>query len=165
MVDTIIIIAMIALDQLSKRGILQSLGEYGSKELFPWLNLSLTYNTGAAWSFLANQSWGIYLLTACSVVASLILVIYFYSHKQKLLLEVRIAFVLLIAGSVGNLLDRLILGKVIDFVDFHIASWHFPTFNLADSYLTIAIALCLVLSMLGRLDLPLFTAEQPSDAK
>lgn len=160
MVDTIIIIALVALDQLSKHGMLHDLGEYGSQTLLPWLNFSITYNTGAAWSFLAEQKWGIYLLTACSLIASLILVAYFYSYRQKLDVAVRLALTLLIAGSVGNLIDRIYLGKVIDFIDFHIANWHFPTFNLADSYLTLAIALCLLLSVLGRLNLPLFNNEK-----
>lgn len=159
MVDTIIIVILIAFDQLAKHNILQALGEYGSQYLLPWLNLSLTYNTGAAWSFLADRTWGIYILTACSLVASLILIAYFYSYRRQLQSLVRAALILLIAGSIGNLIDRLYLNKVIDFVDFHIGTWHFPTFNLADSYLTIGIILCLLLSLQGRLYLPLFNNE------
>lgn len=77
----------------------------------------------------------------------------------------RLVMSLLIAGSIGNLLDRIILGKVIDFIDFYVGTWHFPTFNLADSYLCIAIGLCLVLSLLGQLNLPLFNGEEQALSK
>lgn len=163
--DTLIIILLVVLDQLSKRGILAALGEYGEKTLLPCFNFSLTYNTGAAWSFLAEKTWGIYALTTCSLLASLALLIYFYSYRKQLTVIMRLIMSLLIAGSIGNLLDRIILGRVIDFIDFYVGTWHFPTFNLADSYLCIAIGLCLVLSLLGQLNLPLFNGEEQALSK
>jgi signal peptidase II len=100
-------------------------------------------NTGAAWSFLANPEWGIYLLSALSIILTSVLI---YLLVQVPLVRVRVCLSLVIAGSIGNLIDRIRLGAVTDYLDFHFGSYIFPTFNLADSLIVCGtLALCILL--------------------
>ncbi len=100
-------------------------------------------NTGAAWSMLSGKSG---LLAAMALIT--LVAIYFWRHSLGLrLLPVQIAFGLLCGGIVGNLLDRLIHGHVIDFLDFHFGSYTYPTFNVADSGICIGVAIYLIHSL------------------
>lgn len=100
-------------------------------------------NTGAAWSFLANPEWGIYLLSALSIILTGVLI---YLLVQVSLVRVRVCLSLVIAGSIGNLIDRIRLGAVTDYLDFHFGTYIFPTFNLADSLIVCGtLALCILL--------------------
>lgn len=155
MVYPIIVILLVVIDQMLKYNFWHYLEINGDLVIFPWLNLSLAFNTGAAWSFLADTNFGIYLLIFCSLFCSVALACYFYCFRRQLDAPAKLGLALIIAGSLGNLCDRVYLHKVVDFVDFHLGNWHFPTFNGADSYITLGILLLLLLLLTGRLHLPL----------
>lgn len=100
-------------------------------------------NRGGAWSLLAGQDWGIYLLSAVSMILSIIL---FYLILKARKTVVRATLAVIVGGSVGNLIDRLRLGAVTDYIDLHFGSYIFPTFNLADSLVVCGtIILCVLL--------------------
>ena len=131
---------VIVLDQLTKYWVNQSLAPGESVPVTPFFNLVLTYNTGAAFSFLSRASgWqrGFFILIA--VLASL-LIIYLIRrfHLQK---RFSIGLSLILGGALGNLWDRIVLGHVVDFLDFYLQAYHWPAFNVADSAITCGVAL------------------------
>ncbi len=139
--------ALVALDRMSKYWVLahDGLRSGESIEIIPgFFNLSYTFNTGAAWSLLADKSWGIYVLTAISAVAAIaFLILLIRRSGWPFIIPFTISLIL--AGTVGNLIDRLFLHGVVDFLDFYYGSRHFPTFNLADSLIVVGIILLLLL--------------------
>lgn len=135
-------------DWLSKHAVRSFLAAGESRPIFPpFFYLSHHENPGAAFSFLADRSYGIYLLSALSA-AAVPLLLFFILRWAKTRLE-RIALFLIFAGNLGNLADRLFRGKVTDFLDFRFGNYIYPTFNLADSYLVIA-AFLLFLAVFGK---------------
>ncbi|HEY6280948.1 MAG TPA: signal peptidase II [Burkholderiales bacterium] len=131
---------VIVLDQVTKYWVSQSLAPGAGVPVTPFFNLVLTYNTGAAFSFLSQASgWqrGFFILIAA--LASL-LIIYFIRRYHR---EKRFSFglSLILGGAVGNLWDRIVLGHVVDFLDFYIQAYHWPAFNVADSAITCGAAL------------------------
>ncbi len=132
------------LDQGSKWLIQQNFVLGQNKTLLPFLNLTLTYNSGAAFGFL-NQSagWQNWLFVAIALgVSGLIL----YLLKQLSRNENWIAcgLALILGGAIGNVFDRFVSGYVTDFIDFHTRGWHFASFNLADTAINIGIAAWLI---------------------
>jgi signal peptidase II len=142
----LITLMVIIIDQLSKYLVLQHLQPYQPVALLPILNMTLAFNTGAAFSFLTNQSgWQRWFFTGIASIVSIYMVIWMLRSKptQKSLL---ISLALIIGGAISNVIDRIYHGVVTDFIDFHLGTWHFATFNLADSSITIgAIGLALYL--------------------
>ncbi len=135
---------VIVFDQISKYWIQIHFFETERFNLLPILDVILVYNEGAAWSFLSDAGgWQRWLFTAISAVVSLVLIgwIHVADQSQKLLLW-SLGFIL--GGAVGNLIDRVVQGKVTDFVLFYYESWSFPAFNVADSAITIGAILMLV---------------------
>lgn len=133
------------LDQLTKLCIYRNLpfGTYGSPgqiEIIPgFFNIVHVGNTGAAWSLFAGKSTLLALLALVTLAA-----IFLWRRSLGLrLLPVQISFGLLCGGIVGNLVDRLVHGHVIDFLDFHFGSYVYPTFNIADSGICIGVAIYL----------------------
>ncbi|HCE09767.1 MAG TPA: signal peptidase II [Oxalobacteraceae bacterium] len=131
---------IILLDQITKFTI-GRLFTYGEQyTLTSFFNLVLAYNKGAAFSFLAGESgWQRYFFTALGIIAALFIVYLIKRHAGQRLFCWALALIL--GGAVGNVIDRLLYGHVIDFLDFHIRGWHFPAFNAADSAITIGAAL------------------------
>ena len=127
----IIIILLTAFDQVFKY-LVQARIELFDRIVVIDRFFYLTYrqNTGGAWSFLAHPSWGIYLLTGLSALLTIVLVVLLIRNHS---LKLRSCFALIIAGSLGNLIDRVRLGFVVDYLDFHFGTYIFPTFNLADT--------------------------------
>ena len=127
---------IVLLDQLTKLAAVKMIAARGFIEVTSFFNLVLAYNKGAAFSFLASQSgWQRYLLAGISLAMSLFLIYLLKKHPgQKLFCW---AVALLLGGAVGNLIDRVLYGHVIDFLDFHAAGWHWPAFNVADSAICI----------------------------
>lgn len=126
---------VIVLDQLTKFWISQSFAPGASVPLTPFFNLVLTYNTGAAFSFLSRASgWqrGFFIVVAAA--ASLFIIYLLKRHHQRRLFSLGLSLIL--GGAVGNLWDRIVLGQVVDFMDFYIQSYHWPAFNVADSAIT-----------------------------
>lgn len=140
-------VVVIVLDQLSKWLVLQHLSVNEIYRLMPYLNFTLRYNSGAAFSFLHNAGgWHVYLLIALPSLIALVLLIWLWNtERSRWFLGLSLG--LIIGGALGNVIDRLRLGHVVDFVDFHIGHWHFATFNVADSAVCVG-AFFLVLQLL-----------------
>jgi len=126
---------LVALDQLSKYAITRTLAYGGSIEIAPFFNLVLVHNRGAAFSFLASASgWQRELFIAVAVIASAWVVYLLRKHPSQTLFC--LALSLILGGAIGNVIDRVLVGAVVDFLDFHMAGRHFPAFNLADSVIS-----------------------------
>ena len=127
--------ALVALDQLSKYAITRALTHGSTIEVAPFFNLVLVYNPGAAFSFLASASgWQRGLFIAIAVVASVWVVWLLRRYTRQTLFC--FALSLILGGAIGNVIDRVWLGAVVDFLQFHAYGYHFPAFNLADSAIT-----------------------------
>jgi len=125
------LIALI-LDQWSKIAISGSMYLYESIILIPGFNLTYVHNTGAAFSFLSEAGgWQRWFFAAMALIISVVLTVWLYRLKShETLLAVALALVL--GGAIGNLIDRLAYGYVIDFLDVYYQTWHWPAFNVAD---------------------------------
>lgn len=130
-----IAVVVVVLDQVTKYWIHQSL-TYGQViEVLPFLNLVLVYNPGAAFSFLSDQpGWQKNFFIAVATLASgwVLYLLARYPHKRLFC----VALALILGGAVGNLIDRIAFGAVIDFIDVHAGGYHWPAFNVADSAIT-----------------------------
>ncbi|GAB4182314.1 MAG: signal peptidase II [Rhodocyclaceae bacterium] len=135
--------ALIALDQLTKSLIAGRIGQGGSVSLGAFLDLVHIYNRGAAFSFLSEASgWQRWFFVALAGTISLWLIALIVRDRAQTMTP--LAFALILAGAIGNLIDRLIHGAVLDFLYFHIGPWGWPAFNLADSSITLGVALILI---------------------
>ncbi len=113
-----------------------------------FFNVVRVHNSGAAFSFLANAGgWQRWLFTGIGIAAAFFIVWMLKSHAGQKLFSFALACIL--GGAIGNVIDRSLYGYVVDFLDFHYASWHFPAFNIADSAISIG-AVCLILDELLR---------------
>jgi signal peptidase II len=143
-----IAIAILLADQFTKVLIVSTyqLGEGFSVTSF--FNIVRVHNEGAAFSFLANAGgWQRWLFTGLGLIAAIAIVWMLKQHAQQKLFGFALACVL--GGAVGNVIDRVMYGYVVDFLDLHYAGMHFPAFNLADSAITLGAA-CLILDELLR---------------
>jgi len=129
------------IDQVTKHWVAGTFDYRESLAVLPFFNLTYVHNTGAAFSFLADQGgWQRWFFTAIASIASIVFLVWMAkTPKQQRLLS--IAFALILSGAVGNLIDRALFGYVIDFLDFHWAGYHFAAFNIADSVIFIGAAL------------------------
>jgi len=126
-------LVVLIIDQTSKYFILKNFSLYDSVPVFPHFNLMLAHNRGAAFSFLASANgWQNWLLGGFALLVSLVITI-ILARLRSAPLKVYFALTLIMGGALGNLLDRINYGYVIDFLDFYINNSHYPTFNLADS--------------------------------
>ncbi|MEJ7688925.1 MAG: signal peptidase II [Variovorax sp.] len=116
-----------------------------------FFNIVRAHNTGAAFSFLADAAgWQRWFFTAIGIAASVFIVWMLKSHAGQRLFSFAMAAIL--GGAIGNVIDRVLYGYVVDFLDFHLSGRHFPAFNVADSAITIG-AVCLILDELRRMRL------------
>ena len=126
---------VVALDQASKLLVVGLLEGVRGIEVAPFFNLVLVHNTGAAFSFLAGAGgWQRGFFIGIAVIASVWIVVLLRRHPGERLFCLALALIL--GGALGNVIDRVRLGVVVDFLDFHAAGWHWPAFNLADSAIT-----------------------------
>lgn len=131
-----IALVVVLLDQASKITMSQHLFYGQSETITSYFNLVMVYNKGAAFSFLSDQpGWQRYFFTAVSVIASLFILWMLKRNPAQRLFCWSLALIL--GGAVGNLIDRIAYGHVIDFLDFHVGGWHWPAFNVADSAITL----------------------------
>jgi len=135
-----IALIVLILDLASKYWVESAL-EFGqSIPLTGFFNLVLTYNPGAAFSFLSEQSgWQRWFLSGIAGSAALLIVYLLNKYKHEKLFCLSLSLIL--GGAVGNLYDRITLGHVVDFLDFYIGDYHWPAFNIADSAIFIGAAL------------------------
>ena len=140
----------IVVDQWSKWAIMRRFEEFETLTLLPVLDISRWHNRGAAFSFLAGAGgWQRWLFTGFAVGVSIVIGVWLRrldSGSQK---RLACALTLVMGGAIGNVIDRLVHGYVVDFLDVHWAGWHFPAFNAADSAITLGAA-CLLLDELLR---------------
>lgn len=145
-----IALVVVLLDQASKITMSQFLLYGQSEAITSYFNLVMVYNKGAAFSFLSDQpGWQRYFFTAVSAIASLFILWMLKRHPTQRLFCWALALIL--GGAVGNLIDRIAYGHVIDFLDFHVSGWHWPAFNVADSAITVG-ALLFVLDEFRRVN-------------
>jgi len=140
---------VVALDQYSKVLVDSALELHQSIAIIPSFAIRKIYNSGAAFSFLSNASgWQRWFFIALALLVVGVLVVWLY-RLQKNQLRLALALSLVLGGAIGNLVDRVLYGYVIDFIDVYYASWHWPTFNLADSAITAGAALLLLDAFTG----------------
>jgi len=142
---------VVVLDQATKWLAIGGLEPYRAVPMAPLLNLTLMYNEGAAFSFLASAGgWQRWFFAGFSLAMTVVLVIWLLRLQsgQRLMAA---ALSLVAGGAVGNLIDRLTAGRVVDFVDFYVGSWHWPAFNFADSAITVGVVLILLASFRAEL--------------
>lgn len=120
-------------------------------EITNFFNLTLLYNHGAAFSFLSNDqtSWQLIMFACISMIAALVLT--YLIIKQPITAKLNLfCFAMILGGALGNFYDRAFRGFVVDFLDFHLGSYHWPAFNIADACITTAVVLLVLGSFLKK---------------
>ena len=137
----VLALMVVALDQWSKASVATALVYAEQQFVTPWLNLTLVYNTGAAFSFLNDAGgWQRWFFVGLALTVSALLVNWLrFARGARAFMFAGLALIL--GGAVGNLIDRLRLGHVVDFIQVHYESWYYPAFNIADSAITVGAAL------------------------
>lgn len=131
---------VVVLDQATKYVAVDVLAGQPPVAVTSFFNLLLVYNRGAAFSFLAGMGgWQRELFSVIAVVASIWIIWMLRRYSQQTLFCIALSLVL--GGAIGNLIDRVTVGAVVDFLDFHAYGWHWPAFNVADSAITCGAAL------------------------
>lgn len=139
----------ILLDQVSKLAVHHSMQLYESIPIVPFFNLTYVHNTGAAFSFLSEAGgWQRWFFAVLALIISCVLAVWLARLKShETLLAAALSLVL--GGAIGNLVDRLWYGYVIDFLDVYVNNWHWPAFNIADSAITLGVGLMLYESIVA----------------
>lgn len=143
-------IAVILLDRITKYCVLKFLTPYTPVSITSFLDFTLAFNKGAAFSFLNNAAgWQVWMFGGLAVAVSLAILVWLsrLSYQQR---WVSCALALIVGGALGNLSDRLLYAHVIDFLDFHLHAWHFPSFNVADSAICVGAFMLLLDALLVR---------------
>ena len=158
MVFLIIALVLVLLDQVTKYLVSVNI-PYGEtvSVISGFFDLTYVRNPGSAFSFLAGTDWGIYVLIAISAVASLVFLYLLLFKSKKFPFWLRVINVVLLAGTLGNFIDRVRYRSVVDFLQFTFGSYVFPIFNVAD--------ICVVLSTIGLALFVLFDKEFFADKK
>jgi len=137
-------VVIVVLDLWTKDLATDALSLYRPVELTSWLNMTLAHNYGAAFSFLSDAGgWQRWLFTGLASVVTVVLIIWLLRLPAREKLTAA-ALGLIIGGAVGNLIDRINHGYVVDFIDVYYRNWHWPAFNLADSAITCGVVLLLI---------------------
>ncbi|GKT12511.1 MAG: signal peptidase II [Thiomicrorhabdus sp.] len=131
-----IAIVVVVLDQVTKYLAVTNLTFAEPVAVMPYLNWTLAYNYGAAFSFLADMGgWQRWFFAGLATVVSVVLIVWL-SRLPKLLTAEVWGINLILGGAIGNVIDRFLEGRVTDFIDFYVGSWHYATFNIADMVIT-----------------------------
>ena len=137
--------AIIFLDQISKWLVLGALQPGDSHYVAPFFNWVLTFNAGAAFSFLSDAGgWQRWLFTALALGVSGWIVTLLRRHSSEFRLS--LALTLVLGGALGNVIDRLRFGAVVDFIQWHVAGYYWPAFNVADSAICVGVGLYLIVT-------------------
>ena len=139
----LIISFIIILDQITKFFVLRFIGPLDSVEIFPFLHIVHVKNTGAAFGMF--KEFGSTFFIIISIFA-----IFFVTYLLRKGAYNYIGLSLIIGGATGNLIDRILYGEVIDFIDFSIGNYHWYTFNIADYALTVGIIIILITTLIGK---------------
>ncbi|RIO54292.1 signal peptidase II [Staphylococcus pasteuri] len=140
-ISLFVVIFILVIDQITKWIIASSMKIGDSYEVIPnFLNITSHRNNGAVWGILSGKMFFFYIIT----VIILIILVLFFIKEAKYNLFMQLAVSLLFAGALGNFIDRLFNGEVVDFIDTNIFGYDFPIFNIADSSLTIGVILIII---------------------
>jgi len=140
---------VIVLDQISKIWVSSSLSLYEAIPVTPFFNITLAHNTGAAFSFLADAGgWQRWFFTAIAAVVSVVIIVWLKRLPADERLQAS-ALALVLGGAIGNVVDRLMHGHVVDFLDFYYGDYHWPAFNVADSAICVGAVLLIWHSFFG----------------
>lgn len=142
-------VVILIVDLGSKQLILNNFQLYESIPLMAYFNLAYAQNPGAAFSFLADKvGWQRWFFALVAIVICVVLIVMMYRQSVNKKLS-NIAYALVIGGALGNLCDRLVHGFVVDFIDFYVGDWHWPTFNIADMAICLGAALIILDSFIN----------------
>jgi len=143
--DYLLLVLLAVLDQLTKIAATTYLQLHVRVKIVEnFFYLTLSHNTGAAWSILEGQS----MLFIVFAIAATGYIIYYLNTHKTINKWMKLSLIMIAAGAIGNVIDRIIYGYVIDFLDFYIFGYDFPVFNFADSCITVGmfiLALCILL--------------------
>jgi len=135
---------VMVLDQLTKWYMASWLSLYETVAVMPYFNLTMAHNHGAAFSFLADEGgWQRWFFTGLALIISAVLVVWLAKLKPTAKLEA-LSLSLILGGAIGNVIDRIVHGYVIDFLDVYIGTSHWPAFNIADSAICIGAVLLII---------------------
>jgi signal peptidase II len=144
-----IAVVVVLLDQATKLLVLSRFAHGESLPVTGFFDLVLVYNKGAAFSFLAGaDGWQTPLLVIVALVAIAVVGWMLWRNVSRMLLDMGLALIL--GGAIGNLIDRIAYGKVVDFLLFHAYGWSYPAFNVADSAITVGAAILIIESFMPR---------------
>jgi signal peptidase II len=147
---------VLVVDQITKFWAERALTLYAPVEVTSFFNLTLVYNPGAAFSFLsAAGGWQRWVLSGIAVTVGVLILVWLTRLPRQAWLSVA-SLGAILGGAVGNLIDRLRVGRVVDFLDFHYAGLHWPAFNVADAAITVG-AVCLIIAT--------FTEQRAADSE
>lgn len=150
---------IVAFDQLTKWAILTWVPLYDKVAVNSFINITHQQNRGAAFSFLANASgWQRWFFTVLAIAVSVAIVMWLWRIRREGLIVLSSGLALVLGGAVGNVIDRLRFGHVVDFIQVLIAGWPFPSFNVADSAITVGAALLII-------DALFISGRKPATAK
>ena len=140
-------VVVIVIDQITKYWAVRELATQPPIELLPFLNLTLVFNTGAAFGLLSDSGgWQNLFFVVVAVVISIVIVVNLYRMQWRQV-QTAIALSVILGGALGNVIDRVWHGYVVDFVDLHYQVWHWPAFNVADAAITVGAILLIIDSM------------------
>lgn len=144
-----VMILVIVFDQLTKFWVAQSFTLYESLPIIPgFFNLTYLTNTGAAFGILAgNPTWWRQVFFIGVAIIALVVIAIMQRHLKKESLWYEICLAFIAGGAIGNLIDRVRLGSVVDFLDVYVGTHHWPAFNVADSAITVGVTIFLVMNL------------------
>ena len=163
LIGLVLAVLLFAADQASKSYVLDVMQlQFGRPVyLLPFLNFTLTYNYGVSMGMLTAQTdtmrWALVAVTALIAV-----VVTIWMLRERKLVDI-LPLTLILGGALGNIKDRYELGYVVDFVDVHLAGWHFYIFNLADAAITVGVLIILARSLFVREKAPEQTDTEPAE--
>ena len=142
-------VVIVIADQTTKMLVIDNLTLYQRIPLLPVLDLVRLHNTGAAFSFLAGESgWQNWLFSGVALIVSGGILWWLVTLKEDGRRALQLGLALVLGGALGNVIDRVRDGSVIDFLDVYIGKYHWPAFNVADSGITVGVTIFLVLQLL-----------------
>lgn len=140
---SIVAVLVVAMDQLTKNMVLEKIPLYKSIAVIPgFFNITHIHNPGGAFGFLAQNGspWRHWVFLGAAFLA-VVMILYFHHQTPRTHPYLALGLSLIFGGAIGNLIDRVRFGEVVDFLDFYIASRHYPTFNIADSAVSVGVGI------------------------
>ena len=144
-IPVVLLIVTIFIDQWSKSYFSELWRQNGDTVIIAnFFVLTCTFNTGAAWGFLSDKSWGQVFFKILTVVALFAFAIYYLYAAKKKKTWLKYALIFVIGGTIGNFIDRVLMSGVVDFLSFNFWGYAFPVFNIADSFLTVGVIMLII---------------------